>query len=79
MTIYDVVKKLTGKIEPVGKTETDGERLGNIKARIELVEEIMQDLACVARHNKDRVEYSMKEIGKCAHSFFTRNEIGNYL
>lgn len=68
--IYAVTKKLIGSIEPVGETNTDEKRLENIKQHIDLVSALLHDLQCV-RHNKDRDEHSMKQIGKEADDFLT--------
>ena len=64
-TTYDVVKKLIGKIKPVGETTEDNKRYENLEETIDLVESLISDLE-EASHCKDRVEFSMKKIGKRA-------------
>ena len=41
MTNTDVVKKLIGKINPIGETNTDNERFENLKAMCELVNNLI--------------------------------------
>ena len=67
--IYEVVKKLIGPIDPVGKSESDAARLENIKQLTRLVDMLVSDIDYVANHNKDRVEASMKAIGVFADKF----------
>ena len=57
MEIYDVVKKLVGKIDPIGETNTDNQRFENLKVMTELVDNLLTDIACV-RMEKGRHEYS---------------------
>jgi len=68
--VYAVVKKLIGSIEPVGSQHVDNERLENLKVHIDLTAALLHDIQCV-RQNKDRQEYSMKEIGQKADEFLT--------
>ena len=49
LSVYEVVGKLTGAIEPVGSTETDEIRFENLKEMCELAEMLMEDIAHVAR------------------------------
>lgn len=69
MTIYDVVCKLIGCIDPAGATHIDTGRLDNLKKMIYLVEMLLFDINSVARYNKDRQEFSMKEAGTVADKF----------
>lgn len=68
MTIYDVVKKLLGEINPIGETNTDIQRLENLGETLVVVEQLMGDIQRVAVH-KDRAEYSVSQAGKIAHQF----------
>ena len=67
--IFEVTKKLTGKIRPVGETNEDERRLENLKQTIELIELLITDVEGVANQYKDRVEFSMKRAGKEAADF----------
>jgi hypothetical protein len=78
MTSSDVVKKLIGSIEPIGKTEVDEKRLENLKAMTEMLDALLGEVMNVARFNKDRVEYSMNQCGKHAHSFLRSIGIEDY-
>lgn len=69
MEIVDVVRKLIGPIEPVGETHTDNERLENIKVMTALVDELLQDISDVAKHEYS-TEHSRKKSGRHAGSFF---------
>ena len=68
MSVYEVVKKLTGPISPVGETNEDERRLKNLTQLLDLTRSLLSDISDVSEY-KDRVEYSMKIIGKEAHSF----------
>lgn len=63
MEIEEILEKLFGKIQPVGETREDEKRFENIenyeKALTFIVKELQE-----ASLSKDRVEGSMKEIGK---------------
>lgn len=77
MNYTEIVKKLIGKIEPIGKTEVDAERLNNLRKTSELISELMIDIHDIVRiyHNcpeksiKDSVEFSRR---------FMRNIISNF-
>jgi hypothetical protein len=65
MELYDITKKLIGEINPAGATHIDDERTKNLDEHIHLVEQLIIDL-CVVAGYKNRVEYSMKEMGEKA-------------
>jgi len=66
MLDYDVVKKLTGPIEPVGETHTDGHRYENLRGTIELIELLLVDITEVA--------HSMSRAGLRAARFLRKTE-----
>jgi len=68
MTPYDVVVKIIGPIRPVGETNTDSDRLSNLQATIDLVDDLLSDIRAVAI-NDDRPEASMKLAGETAREF----------
>lgn len=70
MTLYDVVKKLVGDIDPVGETNADEKRFENLKDMTQLVDMLVGDIDRVAS-NKNRVEHSMKRAGQHADNFLT--------
>lgn len=68
MTHTEIVKKLIGNINPVGKTETDDERFENLKQTCNLVSELLYDISIVSL-KKDRGEFSIKRAGQYASDF----------
>lgn len=69
MEIHDVVKKLIGKIEPIGETQEDERRFNNLKDMCDLVNKLVSDIDDVAFGNKNRHEHSMKNAGLYASKF----------
>ena len=72
MTNTDVVKKLIGKINPIGETNTDIERFENLKAMCELVNNLIIDIDDMAYQNKDAREFSVKRASEYASNFLTK-------
>jgi len=68
MNIYEIVKKLTGNIEPVGETNVDAKRLENLKTQCQLVEKLLDDIRVVTKYQNCQ-EYSMKKAGEYAAKF----------
>lgn len=68
MTICDIVKKLIGKIEPIGETNTDNERFENLEAMTILVKELLTDIDSVAFKRKSS-QFSIKRAGEFAGNF----------
>ena len=67
MELYDIVMKLTGPVDPVGSSETDRERMENLKVLLALTDRLLTEIDRIASRNKDRVEWSMKQAGQlCA-------------
>lgn len=68
MTNTDVVKKLVGRINPVGKTTEDNIRFNNLEEMCTLVENLLVEInavsACIDSH-----EWSVKRAGKYAADF----------
>jgi len=69
--VYEVVKKLTGEIEPIGETQTDDERFENLKAMAWLIEKLLTDINDVAYRCKNNHQYSMKRASEFASKFIT--------
>jgi hypothetical protein len=72
MTNADVVKKLIGKIEPVGETNIDNERFENLKDMCELVEDLITEIDQMAYFNKDSKQFSVKRASEYASNFLTK-------
>ena len=68
MNHYEIVGKLIGPIQPVGESNADSKRLENLKAQIDLVHDLLEEIVEV-RENKSRHESSMKHMGKTADEF----------
>ena len=72
MTNTDVVKKLIGKINPIGETNADNERFENLKAMCELVNNLIMEIDDMAYRNKDAREFSVKRASEYASNFLTK-------
>lgn len=75
MTHHDIVKKLIGRINPVGETNTDNERFENLQAMTDLVESLLLDIHAVAVNNIGSHEFSVKRAADFAQKFLA-NRIG---
>jgi hypothetical protein len=73
MTNHDVVKKLVGKIRPVGESNTDAERLENLKEMCHLVEMLLMDIVDLVHDNKDDKQGSVRKCGDYAANFLKEN------
>jgi hypothetical protein len=71
--LYEIVKKFTGEIMPVGETNEDNKRFGNLQRTQDLVTALVIDIDTVAYENKDRSEYSMKRASDEASKFLTKD------
>lgn len=69
MTNHDVVKKLIGKIRPVGESNTDAERLENTKEMCHLVEMLLMDIVDMVHDNKDDKQGSVRKCADYAAKF----------
>lgn len=76
MTVYDIVHKLIGPINPIGETNTDDRRFENLKDMTELVDQLLTDIDAVSYVNKDMAEFSRKRAAEYATKFF--NQLGIY-
>ena len=72
MELIDVVRKLTGPINPVGESNCDDARYENLKMLCDLVNSLVTDIDSVAYKNMDKVEYSMKRAGDYAKTFLSK-------
>jgi hypothetical protein len=63
MDMHEVVEKLTGKIEPIGESNTDEERFENLKILCNLVENLLIDIDQVRRFSICS-EFSRKRAGE---------------
>lgn len=72
MTIHEVVKKLIGSINPIGETNTDNERFGNLQTMTELVTLLVTDIDDVAMLS-NKHEYSVKRAGEFATKYLAED------
>ena len=66
-TILEVINKLVGNIEPYGETYHDEKAYNNQEELIYIIRELIGALGANSRY-KNRVEYSVKKIGKRAYN-----------
>ena len=74
-TITEVVKKLVGEIQPYGASDIDDKRFESLKTICEVVDNLVIEIDRVAYENKDRQEFSMKQMADYASNFMT-NTLG---
>lgn len=70
MTHKEIVEKLIGRIDPAGASHIDVERKQNLIDMCNLVEGLVHEIGFVATY-RDRVEWSMQDMGNYAHDFLT--------
>lgn len=75
MTHKEIVTKLIGEIRPVGETNTDNQRLENLKVLCGLVEDLAWEIYRVGYDFKDRQEWSLKQASDYAQNFLS-NTLG---
>ncbi len=68
MEVEEIVIKLVGEIEPTGETNTDTERLKNLKALTAVVDSLLYEIHQVSR--RIGYEASVQEAVKVAKGFF---------
>lgn len=72
MNYYEIVKRLIGKIEPLGCSDRDLEHLRKLEETCDLISQLIADVEFVARY-RDSKEYSVSQAGKFAHRFLEEN------
>jgi hypothetical protein len=68
MELEDIVLKLVGPVAPVGESNEDARRLGNLKELTELVDRLLYRISDVSVA-ANRQEASMKALGLHARDF----------
>lgn len=71
MTNTQLIKKVIGSITPIGQSGIDAERLENLKAMCELVNDLVTEIDNVAYRNKDSKEHSVKIMADYAKKFIS--------
>lgn len=69
MELINIVKKLTGSIEPIGCHTTDKERLANFDKVIDLTSDLLIEICNVEREYSKSHEVSVRKIGLRAEKF----------
>lgn len=72
MDYHEIVKKLVGRIDPIGESNTDEKRFENLKQMTALVNKLIQDIDSVGYDNKDSKEFSLVEAEKLAQVLFDK-------
>ncbi len=72
MNYTEIVKKLIGNVQPYGATHIDEQRFENLKAMCLLVNNLVMEIDRVSE-NKERQEFSMREMGNYAYNFLTED------
>ena len=72
MTNYDVVRKLIGKISPVGESNEDADRFKNLEELTLMIENLITDIDDMAFYHKDAHQFSIKKSVKFAIEFLNR-------
>ncbi len=68
-----VVRKLVGRINPVGETNADNDSFENLKVMCGIVDKLIADIAFVAWDNKGATEFSRKRASEFAYKFIDEN------
>ena len=72
MDYWKIVRKLIGRIEPIGETNEDARRLNNLKEMCSLVENLITDIDDMAYQNRDAYQFSVKQSAEYATDFLNR-------
>jgi len=70
MNLYDITKKISGPISPIGCTATDKDRYQNLLQVIELTASLLAELQCIHENNIDSHEASRSEAANLIEAFF---------
>ncbi len=73
MANHDVVKKLIGKIKPIGESREDDVRYANLQDMCNLVNNLLMDISDMAQDCKARNEFSIKRSGEYAEKFLNES------
>ena len=72
-TLIEVVKSLTGEIDPVGDSNIDGERFDNLKLMCELVNSLVTDIDAVNYQFHNSKMGTQKRAAEYASDFLTKS------
>jgi len=69
MNHHEIVKRLIGKINPIGESNTDAERFENLKEMCHLVEMLLMDISDMQHAYKNDRQASVKKCVDYAAKF----------
>jgi len=75
INVYEVVKKLTGEIDPVGETHVDNKRYENLQQLTALTEQLLTDICSIENRYKNNHQYSMKRASEHCARFLDDNGV----
>ena len=75
MDVYEVVKRLVGPINPLGETNADNIRFGNLKVLCELVNDLVSDIDEIGLHRRGRTGAGVKRAVEFSDNFL-KNRLG---
>lgn len=73
MTHTEIVKKLIGNINPIGKSEVDAERFENLKQMCKLVQDLVVLIDDMEFDNRDAREASVRQAADYAKNFLEKD------
>lgn len=71
MEVIDIVNKLIGKTSPCGESNTDAERLENLKNKIDVTQELIDEISELSKF-KHSSAHSERLIGETAYKFLEK-------
>lgn len=72
MTHTEIIIKLIGRIDPVGETNMDNERIDNLRELVDVVNNLLLKINDVAMAHHDSHQFSCKRSGQFAKGFLTQ-------
>ncbi len=69
MTIHEILRKLIGKIKPIGETNTDNIRYENLNIQLKLMKELNSEIISIAYELRNRQEFSISRSVKLCNKY----------
>ena len=76
-TIYEVITKLVGPIDPIAESREDDRRFENLKVMISIFDKIHSDLDDLEFEHKNKPEFSRKRAAEYVSCYFDKIGIKN--
>lgn len=77
MTLYDVVTKIIGPIDPIEEANEDAERFLNLQSMTDLVDKLLSDIDNVSYINRNKKAFSCKKASEFAKNFIDKINISD--